>query len=269
MKTAYQLSPTEQAKTSREPDYAGPFFSAAIICAWMVSIWFGFFHVRTGLIPDSPGAIGMILWIQFLFCGLFIVSHDACHGTACASNPRLNRWLGRIAAGLYAAFDFDRLVPEHHAHHIRVASAGDPDFHDGTEKGTNFFRWGIRFFTHYVRLRQILVMMAVAQVFFHVLRIPDRNVIQFWVLPALLSGVQLFVFGTWLPHRSSSRKPFPDHHHARDSNFPWWLSLLTCWHFGYHHTHHLYPGVPWFRLPFKRRLANETAHYDGNKNFFP
>ncbi|MFA9473554.1 MAG: fatty acid desaturase [Filomicrobium sp.] len=27
------------------------------------------------------------------------------------------------------------------------------------------------------------------------------------------------------------------------------MSLLTCFHFGYHHEHHLQPDVPWWRLP--------------------
>jgi len=40
-----------------------------------------------------------------------------------------------------------------------------------------------------------------------------------------------------------------DPHHALSSNFPPWLSLLTCYHFGYHREHHEAPGVPWWRLP--------------------
>ena len=32
-------------------------------------------------------------------------------------------------------------------------------------------------------------------------------------------------------------------------------SLVTCYHFGYHHEHHLYPAVPSWRLPAARRSA--------------
>jgi beta-carotene ketolase (CrtW type) len=229
-----------------------PLLAVSIICAWAGSIWYAFFHLPTGILPDSLSAVAMIAWIQFLYCGMFIVTHDACHGTAWPGNPRMNRWLGRLAAGLYAAFDFDRLVPEHAAHHHHVASSKDPDFHDQSPRGENFLRWGWRFFRQYMTFRQILIMMAIAQIFFHVLKIPDRNVIQFWVVPAVLSGVQLFFFGTWLPHRSVGGDPFPDRHHARDSGFPWLLSLISCWHFGYHHAHHTHPGLPWFRLPAHR-----------------
>ncbi|HYD98464.1 MAG TPA: fatty acid desaturase, partial [Alphaproteobacteria bacterium] len=30
------------------------------------------------------------------------------------------------------------------------------------------------------------------------------------------------------------------------------VSLLTCYHFGHHHEHHLRPDVPWWRLPSLR-----------------
>jgi beta-carotene ketolase (CrtW type) len=33
------------------------------------------------------------------------------------------------------------------------------------------------------------------------------------------------------------------------------VSLLTCFHFGYHHEHHDTPWVPWWKLPAQRRLA--------------
>ena len=37
------------------------------------------------------------------------------------------------------------------------------------------------------------------------------------------------------------------------------LSLLTCYHFGgYHHEHHLHPGVPWWRLPGTRARAKDA-----------
>lgn len=247
----------EQQKSPIFPDRAGnmasPALAALIISAWIVSLWYAFFQMRTGIFPDSPAALALMLWIQFLFCGLFIVTHDACHGTAYPGNARGNRCLGRIAAALYAAFDFDRLVPKHQAHHIHVTTSRDPDFHEDTANGANFFLWGWRFFREYLQLRQIVLMMAVAQIFFHGLKVPERNVIQFWVLPALLSGLQLFFFGTWLPHRHSRLRPFADHHNARDSQFPWLISLISCWHFGYHHTHHLLPGIPWHQLPANRR----------------
>ena len=61
--------------------------------------------------------------------------------------------------------------------------------------------------------------------------------------------MQLFVFGTFLPHRESARAPYADRHHARSSSLGDAASLLTCFHFGgCHWEHHACPAVPWWRL---------------------
>ena len=73
----------------------------------------------------------------------------------------------------------------------------------------------------------------------------------FWALPAILSAFQLFYFGTYLPHRAED-EAFGDAHRARSNDFSWTMSLLTCFHFGYHHEHHDNPAVPWWRLPATR-----------------
>lgn len=39
------------------------------------------------------------------------------------------------------------------------------------------------------------------------------------------------------------------------------LSFLTCYYFGYHLEHHLYPNVPWWRLP-ERYAACKLAGGD-------
>ncbi|WP_201448975.1 hypothetical protein [Sinorhizobium medicae] len=45
------------------------------------------------------------------------------------------------------------------------------------------------------------------------------------------------IFGTYRPHRVG-HIPFADKHRARSNEFSPLLSLLTCFHFGYHHEHH-------------------------------
>jgi beta-carotene ketolase (CrtW type) len=81
------------------------------------------------------------------------------------------------------------------------------------------------------------------------------NILLFFAVPGILSSLQLFYFGTFLPHRhvdDGGEAQFADHHRARSSDFGYLLSLLTCFHFGYHHEHHLQPGTPWWRLPGAR-----------------
>jgi beta-carotene ketolase (CrtW type) len=88
--------------------------------------------------------------------------------------------------------------------------------------------------------------------------VPPANLILFWAGPALLSTVQLFAFGTYLPHREPDGG-YTNRHHACSNDYPVWLSFLTCYHFGYHLEHHQYPNVPWWQLPRKRQQAQREA----------
>jgi beta-carotene ketolase (CrtW type) len=78
----------------------------------------------------------------------------------------------------------------------------------------------------------------------------------FWVLPLVLSSLQLFLFGTYLPHRGGDAGP-SGRHAVRSLGYPHLLSLLACYHFGYHAEHHAHPAVPWFRLPALRPCVSD------------
>ena len=67
--------------------------------------------------------------------------------------------------------------------------------------------------------------------------------------------MQLFLFGTYLPHRSKGAL-HASSHAVQSLGYPHCLSLLACYHFGYHWEHHAYPAVPWFRLPELRRRVS-------------
>lgn len=73
-------------------------------------------------------------------------------------------------------------------------------------------------------------------------------------LPLLLSSLQLFGFGTYLPHRAQrAGLSRPQATAPASLNLPGWLSLLSCFHFGYHLEHHQNPELAWFALPAQRR----------------
>jgi beta-carotene ketolase (CrtW type) len=74
-------------------------------------------------------------------------------------------------------------------------------------------------------------------------------VLLFCTLPLMLSSLQLFVVGTYLPHRRSSDRA----QHIDSLGLPEWLSLLACYHFGYHLEHHQDPQLAWHELPRRRR----------------
>ncbi len=76
-------------------------------------------------------------------------------------------------------------------------------------------------------------------------------------MPSLLSSIQLFYFGTFA--RIARGERFVDGHNARSNEFGFLASLLSCFHFGYHHEHHDQPWVPWWALPSQWRRKHEVA----------
>jgi beta-carotene ketolase (CrtW type) len=86
------------------------------------------------------------------------------------------------------------------------------------------------------------------------------NVLVFWTVPLVISSLQLFVFGTYLPHRGGVGDGSGDgRHQVQSLGFVRIVSLLACYHFGYHWEHHAFPEVPWFRLPELRRAVNRAG----------
>lgn len=222
--------------------------AALILGGWLtLHVWGVAFHPWT---PAGIVAAPLLIALQsWLGAGMFIVAHDAMHGSLAPGRPRLNRAVGQAAIGLYAAFPYRALAAKHLAHHRAPGSAEDPDFHP--ERPTAFAAWYLRFFRTYFGWREFGLVTLVLLVYLLVFRFSPLNLALFWGLPAILSSLQLFVFGTWLPHRHEAR-PFADRHNARSLGYPWLGSLLACFHFGYHLEHHLSPATPWWGLPAVR-----------------
>lgn len=226
----------------------GTFLASAIIAAWLSLHIYGLFFERlhgSGLVV-APLLILALCWLDV---GLFIIAHDAMHGSLAPGRRTINTWFGRVALALYAAFRFDRLKPLHMAHHEAPGSSRDPDF--STDHPRQFWPWYVAFMRRYFGFSEFLMLCPPVALY---LAIGARfeNILLFWALPAGLSSLQLFYFGTFLPHRHGDQ-PFADHHNARTNEFSALLSLLTCFHFGYHHEHHLAPHVSWWALPSERR----------------
>jgi beta-carotene/zeaxanthin 4-ketolase len=248
--TVKPLELTRQRQTT-----VGLTLAFAVIAAWIgIHVWAVFFYPWQSL-GWMPAVL--VAALQTWLCvGLFIVAHDCMHGSLVPFNPRLNRWIGQLCLALYACFDFNALNPKHHLHHRHAGTDGDPDFHDAHPH--KFWPWYVKFFSEYFSWRQLGMLAVMTWTYILVLGAPVQNVLLFWALPAVLSSLQLFTFGTYLPHVPDA-PAFNDRHNARSNDYPAWLSLLTCFHFGYHHEHHLYPGVPWWRLPNARRHRDGQA----------
>lgn len=225
----------------------GTLLAILIIGSWSVlHVWAVFFFTDPGWII-SIIAIAGLTWLSV---GLFIVSHDAMHGSLIPHHRKAGMSIGAIALLLYANFSIYKLIPKHFAHHDHAGSHDDPDFAPDTPRQA--LMWYKRFIMTYFRWNELLWMTLRVGAYL-LLGASMRNILLFFALPSILASFQLFYFGTYLPHRHED-DDFADHHNARTNEFGYVLSLLTCFHFGYHHEHHLKPGIPWWRLPHERKL---------------
>lgn len=227
----------------------GVMLATAIGLAWIAvhigCIFFWRWSVGTAFL-----AVIVIVAQAWLSTGLFIIAHDCMHGSLAPGWPRLNRVVGTLCLGAYAGLSYGALLPKHHAHHAAPGTESDPDFHCAAPRRA--LPWFGSFFRNYYTHGQIL-RITVAAIIYLLLGASLLNIVVFWAVPALLALGQLFVFGTYLPHRRGDQ-PFADAHQARSSTLRPVFSLMTCFHFGaYHHEHHLSPGTPWWRLPTFRR----------------
>ena len=175
------------------------------------------------------------------------------HSSIAPKAPQLNRALGELALFCYGLIPYDRLQTAHSRHHQYPASHRDPDFHNGYN--AHPLLWYFRFMRSYWTLRQTIGLVFIYNSLHRICGVPEANLLMFWAVPSLLSSIQLFFFGTYLVHRK-----LPDTYStelcANSNYWPWWLSLFTCYHFGYHREHHAFPQVPWWQLP---KMGPDTA----------
>ncbi len=189
--------------------------------------------------------LGIVLQ-TFLDTGLFITAHEAMHGLVCPQNPTLNRGFGVLAISLYGLFPYEKLLRKHWLHHHHPASIEDPDFHNG--KDTHWFAWYLYFLKGYWNWGQFICSLGVVILLSYTFHLALVNLGLFWILPLILSSLQLFYFGTFLPHRQPPGG-YNNFHRTSSTNLPIFWSFLSCYHFGYHQEHHEHPDVPWWQLP--------------------
>ncbi|MGG6241704.1 fatty acid desaturase [Nodosilinea sp. AN01ver1] len=221
-------------------------WASLIGCLWLASlvVTFTLFNAQTPWVC-WPLAV---LVRTFLHTGLFIVTHEAIHNNI-SSSHRLNDAFGYITSWLYALLPYQLLAKNHRLHHRFPATEQDPDYCD-TERG-GFWLWYIQFMKTYQSGQQFQVsLIGFTLVFFGFLacQVSLVNVILFWVLPVVLSSLQLFTFGIFLPHRQRDNAADCGHY-ISSIRLPVFWSFITCYHFGYHREHHSHPHLPWYQLP--------------------
>ncbi|NEX59599.1 fatty acid desaturase [Noviherbaspirillum galbum] len=240
------MSPARQSRI-------GVGLALLVMAAWLAFHLGGIFLFDITFAWPAPlEAAALVVLQTWLSVGLYIVAHDAMHGSLWPTSRAAGDRLGQAAVWLYAGFSYRDLIRMHHAHHRLPGSAEDPDF--SPEMPHRLLPWYARFMRTYLTTRQAVTMLLRVTLYL-LLGARLENIVLFFAVPGLLSSLQLFYFGTYLPHRHKEGEAggFADHHRARSNAYGYLGSLLSCFHFGYHHEHHLHPGVPWWRLPALRR----------------
>ncbi len=223
--------------------------SLAQVLLWFLVLWFN--------LSQSLPAIWAPLQIaiqSFLFVGLFIVAHDCMHGIVGPASGRVGRRLGQLCAFLFAGFSYSQLKKNHDKHHDFLVSHQDPDYTENSDE--HFFVWLWTFIKRYFGLKEFLIL-HIHVVIAYLISGSFLKVIIFFAIPSWIASLQLFYFGTYLPHRNFHQNHSSHVLKARNNDYPVWLSFITCYHFGYHQEHHKYPYLAWWRLPQALKLNKQ------------
>ncbi|MCX6139410.1 MAG: fatty acid desaturase [Candidatus Kapabacteria bacterium] len=216
----------------------GLLLAITIIALWLLHLTWTLLFVP---VSWTSGWTYIHIAVQgYLSTGLFITAHDAIHGTV-VRGRRGNDVIGSLAAFLFAGLWYPRLVVNHHKHHDHPADDMlDPDFH----VSNNLVVWFIAFMYRYTTIWQLITMGVAYNLL--ALRVEELRLWVWWIVPAFLGAFQLFLVGTYLPHRKPHTDNMP--HHARSMPLNHVGAMLACYFFGYHAEHHLFPGTPWWQL---------------------
>lgn len=219
----------------------GLIIAILIIGFWGGHLAFVLFSVEVAW--SNPWMYMHLLIQAYLYTGLFITGHDAMHQSV-SRTSWINKLIGYMSVFFFAGMSYKRLIKNHWEHHKYPGTENDPDFY---MKSQNFFVWWTQFMIRYTTLWQIIAMAILFNVGKYLLGIEDRSLLVFWIVPAFLSTLQLFYFGTYVPHRIPHTENMGKHR-ARTLRRNHFWAMVSCYFFGYHLEHHVAPGVPWWRL---------------------
>jgi beta-carotene/zeaxanthin 4-ketolase len=219
----------------------GILISVAVISIWAIHLVWMLLSLELSIF--NPWMYFHILLQGYLFTGLFITAHDAMHGNISKSKT-VNTIIGSVSTFLFAGLSYKRLRRNHGLHHKNPASGNDPDYYT---KSQNFLLWWGVFMWRYLTIMQIIIMAVAYNLMIHVAGIDPARAILFWIVPAFLGTIQLFLVGVWWPHRLPHQQHMLPHKaRTQKKNHLW--AMITCYFFGYHFEHHHDPSVPWWEL---------------------
>jgi beta-carotene/zeaxanthin 4-ketolase len=231
----------------------GIWVALGLISLWCTST-IALFSLDFATLPVSLRVLAFF-WQMFLYTGLFVTAHDAMHGSVTPRNRRLNDAIGTLALLLYGLFDYAYMLKKHQLHHAQPAQVGDPDYYDVERdhpQSSSFWAWYGHFMCNYWSWSRLGLLIACFHAIHQIFHISEVTLSWFWIFPAIASSLQLFFFGTFLPHREPATG-YKNAYRSQSTDLPVIWSFLTCYHFGYHEEHHAMPHLSWWQLPQARQ----------------
>jgi beta-carotene hydroxylase len=228
---------------------------------------------------SSVSTLGAVTWrLPFAIAGtingvciyaLYTVTHEAVHGTA-HPHYAINRWLGRVAAGLQImTFPMFRAIHlQHHA--FTNDPQRDPDHVIGRKPRWLLPLWLAVRLTHdnafMLRHRLWTGRRGVGE---HVVTIGlqagtmlcatalgyGQAVLLLWLVPVIVAGAILHLTVGWLVH-----SPHGSQHPLENTRlFPGLIWQCLTLSQNYHLVHHLWTNIPWFRYSAAAELATAVV----------
>lgn len=257
----------------------------AIIANWIginLSIWL------SELYWNFPLYILVVFWIGTRQHALAILMHEAAHYRI-ATNKKLNDVIGECLLAWPLTITLFGYRKTHAAHHRHLNTENDPDWTQDSQRSefkfpktlreimqialkycigfyavkemTNVSGYNERVPLHITLPRFFVYFMVVASsIYFHFW----WGLILYWIVPLMTSLLLLLYVRAVADHHAGLAN---DHifNKTRTTVVTWWESLLIAPHnVNFHIEHHMFPGVPFYKLPKLHALLLDMPAYREN-----
>ena len=232
--------------------------------------------------PSWPIRFLCYMTIGVAIQSMAILLHEGIHGNL-FRRKKLDRWAS-VILGIPALFAGTAYKVPHILHHRFNRTEKDPDEFTNLSKNRTFlsiafYAWGLIGMPLYLfhapfnalrlgkpreRLDIILEYGLLGVIYGGVFLTAAKfgavsTVLHCWIIPMAVSSVLGNVRG-WAEHAMTPRgHPLTE---TRTVTSNWLVSLLMC-NLNYHLEHHLFPGVPWYRLPRLHALLQDDYRRAG------
>ena len=244
---------------------------------------FAIFGLSTAAHIEGELSLFWTILINSIACYLsFTVVHDATHGSV-TSHRKVNDWLGRISTALLSPIPFFRTFRYIHLQHHSFTNdeAQDPDLYVG--RGPRWLlplKWvtlDLYYFYFYLtpkrfmgrpksERRELFIATLFGGLVFTAVTVAGwlHYYLFLFLIPTRFANLFLAVTFDFLPH-------YPHQAKAKDEPFQCtsnrvgmeWLLTPVLLSQNYHLVHHLYPGVPFYRI---LRVWKAKSNYHQSQN---